>query len=220
MNDCRFFFSYSFYWSFLFLPLEWPEMDILNFSKNLCSQVGFLGFLLETVVQFPIRLLRNSKGWWLGPLHVCPHHEVGLNLCRGTECEKEKSKRVFIKSRAQPSICGSSKDPQCCLSKVHSVCFLLSRDGLCYTHLLSTSQRQPLLEPVQCSDYLGFGCEFYRRRVKVLQAQSPRFQKILCIFFKLECIFKIPHGEHMKETLSCEDLFYDVVEEDEHTLSL
>lgn len=63
------------------------------------------------------------------------------------------------------------------------------------------------------------GVNFKAEELKFYR-HSPQDFKFLCIFFKLECIFKIPHGEHMKETLSCEDLFYDIVEEDEYTSSL
>lgn len=50
-------------------------MDTLNFSKNLCSRIGFLH---ETAVQLPVWLLRGNKGWWWLPPTPCPLVPWGL----------------------------------------------------------------------------------------------------------------------------------------------
>lgn len=123
---------------------------------------------------------------------------------------------MFIKSKAQPSRWGSRKDPQRYLTKVCLVRFLLSRTGQCCSGLPSKRSHCLSLSStgITCLAGVNFKAEqlnFYRH--------SPQDFRSSCVYLSNWNAFSKFLMVNIVETLSCEDLFYDV-EENEHNILL
>lgn len=144
MNASRVFLPYSFYWLFLFLPLECPEIQHVWYDGYFFLKIFVLNDGVwvppETRGRLPMWQLRGGQGW-------CPNHVptvwenrlIGIVWWgwswRGTDYTEEKVMNVYGE-RGQPFLSVRSLSDRLAVlfQGIPSLLGFLSRTGQCSTY--------------------------------------------------------------------------------------